>query len=107
MRPKEAMGAVAERHQSEAITLAFREQRQVQSRIDVAVEDVFTCAQPRRIENGIDLLRMFHLVLLDGGKTATRGGFPVNIFEAVARQVMTQIIEFPALADLAAEPQSG
>src|ERR1700678_1271420 len=49
---------------------------------------------------------MLHLVELDRGETPPCRGLPVNIFEAVARHILAQVVELAALAHLAPQAQT-
>ena len=106
-RAHEAVRAVAEGDQAEAVALALGHQRQVQRGVHVAFQNALARGQPRGIDHRVDLLRVLHAVQFHHGKGAPRGGLPVDVFEAVAGDVVAQVVELAALADLAAQAQPG
>lgn len=102
----QVVGAIAEGDQAEAVSLAFGRERQVQAGVHVVVEHVFPRRQPRKIHDGVDLLRVLDLIELDHRKAPPSRRLPVNVFEIIARQVMAQVVKLAAFPDLAARAQA-
>ena len=106
-RAQHAVRAVAEGDQAEAIALSFGGQRQVQRGGDIAFQNLLARRKPGSVHDHVDFLRVLHLVELHHGRAPVRGGFPVDIFVAIARYVFAQSLEFAALAHLALDAHAG
>ena len=105
-RADELVGAVAEGDQAEAIGLGLRHQRQMQRRAHEAFQNLRAGGETGGVDDGVDLLRMLHAVQFHHRELAAGSGFPIDIFESVAGDILAEIVEFAALAHLAAHAQS-
>ncbi len=71
------------------------------------MRDQFPRAEPRRINDDINLLGPLDLKNFRNGFATARGGFPVDLVVAVAGHVLAQFFELAPFADLPLRMQAG
>src|ERR1035441_9604903 len=81
---EEAVGAVAERDQAEAVALVLGHQRQMERGVDVAFQNIAARGEARGIDDGVDFLGMLRAEELDHREMTPRGGLPVDVFDVIA-----------------------
>ena len=100
----ERLHPIRESRQPEQIATAFGRRAYQESRGDSAIEDGLLTDRPRGkpggIDHYVDLLRALHLKYFRDGAAKPRGGLPVDLVETFAGNVLAQLFELTAAAQL-------
>src|SRR6267142_524166 len=94
----ERIHTVCKGQQTEQVALLFRGKTEHECGGDETLENRLSRGKPRRVHHNINLLRAFDLKNLCNGFAAPGRGFPMDVIEAVAGHVLTQLFKIAALA---------